>query len=202
MLTGGVYDVETELTLQLANNLEVTRDNAVIILDGANSVIESFDTQTALQVSVDLTLTSIAANGVLEIMSGRDFTSGNAISNFGRLILGGGAFTSGRLYDAAGSTLQGYGAVTSIFIDHGGIVSTGVLSFSGHGDNFSGAMSGVQIAFSGGRSTLLSGATLTCASWSMAGGASVAVRENLSHASLPSPRPRLPSLSFPGTPCR
>ena len=122
VLTGGVYEVDAGSTLQLGKNLQVMSDDAVIILSGAGSVIESLNTETGDQVSIDSTLTGITARGVLEILDGRDFTSTNAIDNLGRLVLGGGTFTTGRLTGAAGSTLRGYGLVASTFIGRGDVL--------------------------------------------------------------------------------
>ena len=182
VLTGGLYEVEAGSTVQLGKNLRVTSDNAVIILSGAGSVIESLDTETGDQVSIDSTLTSITAKGVLEILDGRDFTSTNTIDNLGRLALGGGTFTTGTLTDATGSVLSGRGVVASTLYDHGDVVSSGVLSFTGRGDRFYGALSGGQIAFAGGSDTLLTGSSLAAGIVGVATGAVVYLRCDQSFA--------------------
>jgi fibronectin-binding autotransporter adhesin len=182
VLTGGVYEVEAGSTLQLGNNLEVTSDDAVIILSGAGSTIESFDTQTGTQVYIESTLTSIAAAGVLELLDGRDYSSANYIDNVGRLVLGGGTFATGRLTDASGSVLSGRGVVASTFYDHGDVVSRGVLSFTGTGDRFYGALNGGQIDLAGGSDTLFAGSSLAADIVGVQAGAVVYLRCDQSFA--------------------
>ncbi len=183
-LTGGTYNVGAGGTLQLPNNASIVTDNATIILTGAGSAIQSLNTTSSQQVTIEASLTAIAASGVLEILGGRNYTTGNALGNSGLVQLGGGTLTTGGLTEAAGSILSGFGTVGGAFT--GGTVTAagGALAFTGTGDSFAGAIGGTEVDFAGGTDAINSGATIVAANWGISGGATATLNETLNYAGL------------------
>jgi hypothetical protein len=117
VLTGGWFEVDAGSTLQLVSGATVATDDATIILSGARSTLKG-------SAPLESTLTAIGTSGTLEILGGRGWTSGLAMSNGGVLDLGGGVFSSGGLTDTAGSSLRGFGNITSPFTDSGQVIVT------------------------------------------------------------------------------
>ncbi|MBA3810611.1 MAG: hypothetical protein H0X27_03005 [Caulobacteraceae bacterium] len=93
-LTGGAYEVDAGSTFTLENDDTVTTDDALIILSGVDSVIQ---TSLSQEVPIEATLTTIGSAGTLKLLAGRDWTSTLAMTNFGTLVLGGGTFAPGGL---------------------------------------------------------------------------------------------------------
>jgi hypothetical protein len=184
-LTGGTYNVGAAGTVQLANNTTIVTDIATIILNGAGSGIQSLNTTSNAEVTLDSTLTTIGAGGALELLGGRSFTTSAAFRNAGMLDLAGGVFTAAALTDTSSATLSGYGTVANLFTGAGTVnASGGTLAFTGAGDSFTGALNGAgTLAFAGGSDALNSGATLTTAAVTITGTATnVSANENLSYA--------------------
>ncbi|MEO8926691.1 MAG: hypothetical protein ABI306_05955 [Caulobacteraceae bacterium] len=182
-LTGGSYEVDGESTMDLPNNQTLVTDDAVIILSGAGSVMQSINTTTRVCTLIETTLTTIHSAAALEILSARNYTTTNSIANSGTLQTGGGVFTSGILTDFVGSTLSGFGTVSSVFADSGVVTASGgALAFTGKGDTFAHVLSGTAIDFSGGTDLLKAGASLTAAAVGLSGGAVVTLGENLKYA--------------------
>ncbi len=180
-LTGGTYIVGTGATLQLAKNVSIVTLNATIDLTGVGATMQSLNTATSSQVTVDSSLATIGATGVLEVLGGRSYTTANAIANSGSLQLGGGVFTTGTLTEAAGSTLSGFGTVASVFSDAGAVVSSGgALAFTGTGDTFAGAVVGTEVDFAGGADALNSGVSLGVNTLGVSGGVTVTFGTSLS----------------------
>jgi hypothetical protein len=182
-LTGGTFSVAAGATLQLANDTSIVTLDAVLILNGAGSTVQGLDTGSGQQVGLKTSLTGIASGGVLELLAGRNFIAGGAVTNAGRLQLGGGAWSGGVLSDAAGSTLTGFGAVASTFLDSGSVSSVGgALAFSGVSDSFAGSLGGTEIDFTGGTDLLAGGASLGAAAVGVSGGAVVTLGTGLAYA--------------------
>ena len=94
-LTGGTYEAEAGSTLELPNNGSITTDDAHIILSGAGSTIEDYNSNTRVYDTLDTTLSTIGAKGVLELLADRNWaTAGAAITNDGQIELGGGELTA------------------------------------------------------------------------------------------------------------
>jgi hypothetical protein len=120
-LTGGTYEADGGATLELPQNVSIVTDKATVILNGAKSVLESYNTTTSAEVAIDTTLAAIAANGALELLAGRNWSTKLAMSNAGVLQLGGGSFSAKSLVNSG--TLTGYGAVTTTINDSGTIAA-------------------------------------------------------------------------------
>ena len=151
-LTGGTYEVDAGSTMQLADNTQIQTLNANVTLSGAGSVIQSLNTTTSSQVSFDSTLTTIGANGQLHLVSGRNFTTSNAITDNGLLDLGGTTFTAPSLAIGATGTLNGFGTVAAS-VTNSGLIDAhgGSLSLQGGLTNLSGTtLTGVVVAEVGG----------------------------------------------------
>ena len=183
-LTGGIYEADPGSTLQLPNNAPIVTDAATIILNGAGSEIQSLNTTSNTEATLETTLTAISAGGALELLGGRNFMTSDAINNAGTLVIASGVLGGAALTDASGSTLSGFGTVANAFTGAGTVTASGgTLSFTGTGDSFSGAINGSgNLAFTGGSDALNSGATITTASLTISGaGTSVSVNEALSY---------------------
>ncbi len=128
--TGGTDEAQGGM-LEIYGDDTITTDDANIILNGAGSTIETYNTSTGVYRNVDRTLTTIGSAGELQLLAGRDWTTaGAAITNDGIIQLGGGTLTStasgASLTDAAGSTLSGFGTVTATtFANSGAIDASG-----------------------------------------------------------------------------
>ena len=88
--TAGTYVVDAELTLQLPNNTYIATLAADLTLSGTLSVVESLNTGTHVQVQLESTLSTIAADGTLSVAGGRSYTTSNTIADAGALQIGGG----------------------------------------------------------------------------------------------------------------
>ena len=181
-LTGGTYVVGAGATLQVQDNSPVTTLAATVDLAGAGATLQSLDTGTATQVTLESSLTSITATGVLQVLGARGYTSANAIGNAGAIQLGGGTFTSGTLTNAAGSSLTGFGTVASTLSESGIVTSSGgALAFTGTSDTFSTALGGTEIDFAGGSDLLQSGSSLTATTVGISGGATITLATGQSY---------------------
>ena len=149
-LTSGRIEADARSILQLPDNVSLTTDAAGITLVGTGSVIQSLNTGTSTDVSLDTTLATIASGGTLSLLRGRSFAvgaAGGSLSDAGLLSLNAGTVNAKTLTVAG--TLSGAGAVTSALSLGGTVVATGgTLAISG-------AVSGA------GRLTLSSGAALS-----------------------------------------
>ncbi|EQD46224.1 hypothetical protein B1A_14690, partial [mine drainage metagenome] len=129
-LTGGTYAADAGGTIQLPTNDFTTTLAANITLSGSGSVVEAYDNSTSSYAPLESTLTTIAPTGSLSILGGRNYTTGNALTNDGVLQLGGGTLSSSSLTNSG--TLEGYGTVTPQIANSGQITATGgTLTASG-----------------------------------------------------------------------
>ncbi len=127
-LTGGAFVVDTNSTLQLADNTTVATDAATIVLNGSASAIQSLDTKTKQELSLRATLATIASGGVLNLLGGRTFiagANGGVITDNGQLLLGTGTFAGANVVLGAVGIIAGYGAVQSAITDGGSVTATG-----------------------------------------------------------------------------
>ncbi len=182
-LTGGTYIVGAGATLQLQDNVSVSTLAATVDLAGTGATLQSLNTDGGTQFTLESSLTTIAAAGVLQILGTRDYTTAKAISNSGVIQLGGGTFTSASLANAAGSSLAGFGTVASSVNEAGAVTAAGgALSFTATGDTFATALAGAEIDFAGGTDMLQSTATLTAAQVGVSGGATVTLASAQTYA--------------------
>jgi fibronectin-binding autotransporter adhesin len=179
LASGMMVGAGANATLQLPGNISIATLDGEIALSGSGAAIQSLN--GSAEVSVQSTLKTIAASGVLEV--GDTYTSSNAISNAGTIQMGGGILSTGLLTDSAGSNLYGDGTVASVFSDSGSVTSTGgALVFTGSGDTFANALGGQQVTFGGGTDLLQSGSNLTAGEVSISGSAAVAFATSQSYA--------------------
>jgi hypothetical protein len=114
-LIGGTFVVNggsqaADMILQNeGTRIQIGAVDATVILNGANSVLETQSVLTDAFTTIDQSLKTIAGPGVLEILGGRDFDSTQAFSNRGALDLGGGTFTEASL--ANSGTINGFGVI-------------------------------------------------------------------------------------------
>jgi hypothetical protein len=88
-LSGGTFLVSAGGVLQLPDNAPVTTLNASVELYGSSALIQSFDTSTSTEVSLQESLASIGAAGTLDLQGGFTWTSAGTLTNAGTLDLGG-----------------------------------------------------------------------------------------------------------------
>jgi fibronectin-binding autotransporter adhesin len=149
-LTGGTYTVGTGATLQLANNGTITTLGATMTLN-KSAVVQSLNTASSMQVSLESSLTTIEAAGELALLGARGYSTTNAIANSGTLDLAGGTFKSGKLSELAGSTLTGFGTVTAV------VANAGLINAAGGTLAFSGAITGAgSVTIAGGAASFAS----------------------------------------------
>ena len=122
----------------------VIENDATITLDGLGSRLLGRDSNTNSFVSLDASLQTIGATGMLTLSSSRDFAAANILTDKGRLVLGGGTLsdtaTSGSIAVTSTGTLSGNGFITTA------VVNTGLLESS------AGPTNGGTLALSGGYS--------------------------------------------------
>ncbi len=163
-LTGGTYDVGAGSTLQLPNNSPVITDDADIILSGAKSTIEDYNTSTSAFDTLDFTLRTIGANGQLHLLAHRSFATAAVFTNDGIIQLGGGRFAvtglGSSLTDGKGSTLYGFGTVDATRFTNSGLVEASVSGKTLTLTNaVKGTTGGLQVDV--GATLVLAGATAT-----------------------------------------
>jgi hypothetical protein len=111
-LTGGTWIAANGGTIEFqATGNAIVTNNATIVLDGSTSNIQTYSGAGPSYQKVDQTL--VTNNGTLEVLSSRNFSASNAITNNGTIQLGGGTFTTSALTNGPGSTLSGFGTFTS-----------------------------------------------------------------------------------------
>jgi hypothetical protein len=161
-LTGGHYTFGLNGVLELMNNVSIATDNAFIAFNGANSQIQSLNTTSNQQVTLEQTLTSITAVGTLELLGNRNWTSTKAISSLGHLELAGGAFKAASL--TSSGTVFGYGTIATAFTNNGAVSVTAAKT----------------VSLVGGSLTNLSGTTLTGGSYTVAANGILQLANNTS----------------------
>jgi hypothetical protein len=132
-LTGGIFDAGAGAMLLLVENVSIATDASTLILSGAGSTIESYNSTTGTYATLDTTLRSIAGKGTLQLLAGRNFNASAAFTDNGLLQLGGGTFTaSAGLSVASTGTLTGFGTMKANVADAGLVLaSVGTLTLGG-----------------------------------------------------------------------
>jgi collagen type I/II/III/V/XI/XXIV/XXVII alpha len=133
VLTGGVWGASGTGTLDVAR-AQIVTDNATITLNGSASVFESGQ---GTPLTIENSLATIGAAGVLNILGGRDFDATNALIVNGTVTLGGGTLSvpSGITIGATGD-VAGFGTIDpgTPIVDAGTIEAKGgTLSLPGAG---------------------------------------------------------------------
>ena len=96
---------------------------ATVELTGPGSSIESFDTTTSSEVTLDQSLISITAVGVLELSSDRVWNSTQTLLNSGTIELAGTDFAPASLVNFG--TVVGFGTLAAPTTDSGAIIAQG-----------------------------------------------------------------------------
>ena len=110
----------------------VVNDGAIIRLQGAGSVIQSFDPTSATIKPLEQTMTSVASGGQLQVLANRGYTSGLNFTDSGIVQLGGGTFQTNSLSVTSGAKFFGFGTVQDSVSNAGLIeVNTGTLTVTG-----------------------------------------------------------------------
>ena len=133
ILAGGVW--ETVAAAQAATmtitGAPITTDAANIVLSGAGASFLTLNASNQL-VTLESSLTSIAAGGELDVLAGRGYTTANTFTDVGVLKLGGGTFDATSLSVGLGGRLVGFGTVSDALANAGDIqVAGGTLDISG-----------------------------------------------------------------------
>ena len=138
------------------------------MLDGAGSMFQAGGT------TLESTLTTIDASGILRVLDDRGYDAANAITDDGRIRLDGGTFTAASLTeDATGGSFVGTGTVDATVsgaLDF--TVLTGTLDFTASGNDFTGRIGGTPTAtaaFSAGSDTFDADAQLYVANLDLDG---------------------------------
>ena len=177
-LTGGTYAAVASgdgATLTLAGAALKT-DAANIILSGVGSSI-LFGTST-----VEASLNTILANGQLQILNGRSYSSTVGLTNNGTIVLGGGALVDKVVADKAGSLLTGFGTVMGKLTAAGGVTAVGGTLLLTGVDTLTGPISGTGTLEFSGHSTLSDSNPVTVSAIALINAATLAVTQSLSFA--------------------
>jgi hypothetical protein len=117
-LTAGYYEADANSTIELSNNTTITTLNATITLSGAGSTIESLNTATNTQTTLDSKLSTIGTAGVLNLANSRTLTGPNLADN-GLIYLASAKLGANVLTIGSTGTLRGYGTVAGTVTDNG-----------------------------------------------------------------------------------
>jgi fibronectin-binding autotransporter adhesin len=110
----------------------IVTDAALLLLQGAGSVIQSFDTTSSTLKPLEQTLTTVASGGQLQVLANRGYTSGLNFTDSGIVQLGGGTFQTNSLSVTSGAKFFGFGTVQNSVSNAGLIeVNTGTLTVTG-----------------------------------------------------------------------
>jgi hypothetical protein len=124
-LTGGVWQSSGAGVVELLSGL-VTTDNATITLDGAAS---TFKSGSGTPQTIDNSLVTVGTAGVLNLLSGRNFTAGGSLIVNGTVTLAGGtmAATTGSIGVGTSGDVVGFGSIGSVLpiVDGGTIEANG-----------------------------------------------------------------------------
>jgi len=128
VLTDGRWEaVSTGNGATIALRGDAITDNAAeIVLSGAGSVIGVRPgTSTTQLTTLEDSLTTNQATGVLRIVDNRDYTTSNDLTNAGVIQLGGGTLDANSLTNTDTGVLTGHGTVTPRPVNSGLIEATG-----------------------------------------------------------------------------
>ncbi|MEO8926042.1 MAG: hypothetical protein ABI306_02665, partial [Caulobacteraceae bacterium] len=126
-LTGGYYNIGAGSTLQLSDNLTIAALDAVVFLGGVGAALQSLDTISGQEITLESTLATIAAHGALNLGT-QGWSSTLAMTNTGSLSLSGGAFMAASLTNSG--FLSGNGTIAAPLINSG-VIDNASLSLAG-----------------------------------------------------------------------
>jgi hypothetical protein len=155
-LTGGIWEATASGTvtgtLELYQDPAITIDSANIILSGTG---EEIITGLSTPETIEASLVSISAAGILQNLAGHTYSSSNTLTNAGAIILAGGLFKPAKVVNTG--SISGYGTIGVAVQD------TGTITASGGTLTFSGAVSGTGglAAVAGATVDLTTGGALT-----------------------------------------
>jgi hypothetical protein len=158
-LTGGSYIVQSSTAGTFNQIFFGGGFNADLVVDAANIVLDGNATEIQGIVggtfhSIETQLETIASNGTLELLSGRGYTTSNALLDDGQLDLQGGTLATGGLAIGGTGTLDGFGILSGNIDDQGDIIANGGALYS------PGAIAGTgTLTVMSGSSLILAGAT-------------------------------------------
>jgi len=163
-LTGGTYYAQgpaagTFNQIEIGVNFDavITTDAANIVLDGNASRIQGFSAGSFQP--LEQQLQTIANNGTLQLLSGRGYSTSNAITDNGMLNLQGGTLATGTLTVGASGVLEGFGIVSNTVVDQGAVIASGgALDLAG-GSSVTGVlttMPGSTLILAGGTPSFIS----------------------------------------------
>ncbi len=131
VLTGGTYEISGNGTaMDIVGGFDggsnffdarVTTNNATITLNGPGSFLFGYNPAISGYNTLETSLTTIGAAGVLNNIGGRNYTSTNSLANAGVLALGGGTFDVGSLTNNGGGIIVGYGTIADTIANGGRI---------------------------------------------------------------------------------
>jgi hypothetical protein len=124
-LTGGIFEVDAGGTLMLPANAAVQSVAAVITLSGSNAAIETL--VGGSEVQIDATLGTISPAGTLNLLSGRNFTTGSGFTDNGYLQIGSSSFTAAALTVGDSGVVVGSGTIVPAIANNGTIAAVGGL---------------------------------------------------------------------------
>ncbi len=99
-------------------------DVGPLTLSGAGSSIQSYNSNTGAQITLDSKLTTIAAGGMLSVGAGRAFSGAAAFADNGAVTLAGSSFTEKSVTIAAAASFSGTGTLTGALTNNGKIEAT------------------------------------------------------------------------------
>jgi hypothetical protein len=134
-LTGGGFKANPHDTLALnLNGTIITTDDGQLILYGAGSRIEEYQSASSTYLSLESTLETIGSGGTLTVADKRDYSTSNTLDiSGGKLVLGGGMFKAASLdLTAVTSRLVGHGTIEHPITNAGVITANaGTLVIAG-----------------------------------------------------------------------
>jgi hypothetical protein len=155
-LNGGSYIVQgpTAGTFnQIEFGVNITAvDAANVVLDGKATDVQVFD-GSAFQ-PLETQLQTIASTGTLQLLSGRGYSTANALTDDGLLVLQGGTLDTSGLSIGSTGVFEGFGIVSGAVGDQGNIIANGGALYVPDAIGGSGALTTMS-----GSSLILTGAT-------------------------------------------
>ncbi|MDF1818962.1 MAG: choice-of-anchor D domain-containing protein [Immundisolibacteraceae bacterium] len=127
-LTGGTWrSIAAGSGSQVTINGGAVETNAAdITVSGAGSVFRAREPVNGTTfATLESSLTTNAAAGVLRVLDNRDYTTGNNFDNSGVVQLGGGTFDAGSVTNEANGEIFGFGTLADSVVNHGIVRASG-----------------------------------------------------------------------------
>ncbi len=113
LLSGGYWEVDANSMLNLGMDDPITTMNAAMVLNGAGSQVQYYDTTQFRTTSLEQTMHYVGSAGVLVLNNGRAFNDPGLLYDNGQIILGGGTLSAQPLAIGATGVLYGAGTITA-----------------------------------------------------------------------------------------